>query len=690
MTVKERYLEESMNTILMINPSLAKRKDELENIISRTIKTKVQDPTITLDNNVNGDHVDITLIRLCGWIENSNPVVSGNATFYMQPTQLLSPTSNMLRTLKKERKAVKNKMFSFKPGSDEYAMLDLTQQNIKVIMNAEYGGSGAPTAAFYTKYSPAATTLMAQSIITTMAAFFESYLGDNQKFFSINECFDWLNHVIRKDEIIPNWIVVPSPKDVADRIKTHFYQLDIRVIPLIEGFVSNCNQTQLVYLYYANNMKDFIRNHPPVQELICKVLTSLPNYEAAEKELPVQFNSQFANESDPIAKYNKWMSKQMFLDPYDIPKTIEEPMQEFIRLMTQFIYVEYLTPDSIVKLNNHYRNTVLLVDTDSNIINADIFVSFILDEIFKNKSFGRKRLYNEMILVNVIASALSKSVALMLDNYGRKHHMDKESRAEFTMKNEFMFRILFLMKTKKRYAASIVLREGNIIIPFKPEIKGVDFIKAGVTDDVEKRFKNMLCSHILFSEDLELHELMDDIKKFEKEIYEDLCKGGLTYLKSAVYKSEDGYGKVRDKDGNVTGSVAWRLPVFKGSAIWNELYPDRRISSLDRVHILKLTVTNQNDLLKIADKYPKEYQMVMNKIYNSKNEYIRNLGLKIICIPNTVYQIPEWMIPLIDTNTIISDTISSFKSVLEALNLEDVSFKTPNGTANITSCLISI
>ena len=39
-------------------------------------------------------------------------------------------------------------MFKYNPNSDEYAMLDLDQANKKVIMNAEYGGSGAPTAAF--------------------------------------------------------------------------------------------------------------------------------------------------------------------------------------------------------------------------------------------------------------------------------------------------------------------------------------------------------------------------------------------------------------------------------------------------------------------------------------------------------------------------------------------------------------
>ena len=70
------------------------------------------------------------------------------------------------------------------------------------------------------------------------------------------------------------------------------------------------------------------------------------------------------------------MAHEMFLDPYNPPDNIKDYRDELINLCKDFIYVEYLTPDSIIKLNNHKRNTVLLVDTDSNIINADIFVSF--------------------------------------------------------------------------------------------------------------------------------------------------------------------------------------------------------------------------------------------------------------------------------------------------------------------------
>lgn len=690
MGIKKNYLNNVVETIKHIDPSL--KKDDIEKVVAKILKQKLKDPTIIMDNNVTGDGATITLTELCNWIDKRNPVISGNATFYMQPKEMMSPTSFMLRSLKKGRKAVKKEMFKYLPQSDEYQMLDLDQGNKKVIMNAEYGGSGAPTAAFYTKYSPAATTLMAQSIITTMAAFFEGYVGDNQKYFNLNECIDWMNIVINKKEKIPNWISVPNSKEVSDRIKLHFYEADASVFPIIDEYVNNCNDDQLIYLYYANNMKELVKRNPKIALLIRRILTSLPLLEATADTIPDQYKDKYPWSPDGkhILDYNKWVSKEMFLDPYNIPEVISNDMEKLISIFAQFLYVEYIVPDSIIKLNNHYRNTVLLVDTDSNVINADLFVSFILNEVCPGESFGRRKLYNEMILVNVLASCLDHCVIKILDFYGRCHNMDEDSRAELTMKNEFMFKRFFLMKVKKRYAASIALREGNIMIPFKLEIKGMDFIKAGVTDDIANKFTSMLEKYILFSDELELHEMMRELKYFEKEIYHDLKKGGTRFLKPHMYKAKEAYKQLKDDSGRVIGSQAWSLPVFRASTVWNELYPDRKIYSLDRVKIIKLTITGLQDLEKIKDKYPEEYNLALNRIFKNEDPNIQKSGLKVIALPSTVKEIPEWIIPFIDYDLIISDVISSFQSVIDSLKIEGIGFKTANGKANLTSCLIAI
>ena len=111
---------------------------------------------------------------------------------------------------------------------------------------------------------------------------------------------------------------------------------------------------------------------------------------------------------------------------------------------------------------------------------------------------------------------------------------------------------------------------------------------------------------------------------------------------------------------------------------------------MDRVNILKLIVSKPEDLDIIKNKYPKEYNAVLDKIYNSEIPELRKAGFKLIAIPNNIKKIPDWLIPLVDRDIIVSDVISSFRSILDALNIEEVYFKTPNGNANLNSCLIAL
>lgn len=679
MGIRQDYLKNAVDIIMKANPSY--ERDRVEEIVSRKMKEKMTNPTVVMENDIKKRYETITLTKLCDWIEREKPVVSGNATFYVQPEVLQSPTVVMLRDLKKARSRIKKEMFNALSQGDEdtYKRLDLAQANAKVIMNAEYGASGAPSAAFYNKYTPSATTLMAQSIITIMAAFFEGYVGNNQKFFHINELFDWITIVLEKDVKLKD-IKEISIEDTILRLKNTFITYDRANDSIIESFVQNCNARERSLLYYANNIYEFIRRNDVPKMLLKGILTKLPILEASTT-IPSQYVTKFTKLDD----YNNWVSKEMFMNPYDPPEIISKDMEDLSSLINDFCFIEYLTPDSIVKLNNQVRTAVLLVDTDSNVINANIFVEFVLDELFPNESFNRKRVYNDIICANILTRLQESCIKRILDLYGRRHNMGEDSRKELVMKNEFMFRRLLLMEEKKRYASSIVLREGNILMPFKTDIKGLDFIKAGVTDEVTETFTKMIENHILFSETLELQELLQDLKKFEKEIYHDLSHGGTRFLKPQSYKPEEAYK--RNSDGRTT---AWQLPVFRSVAVWNELFPQKRINSLDRVKILKLVITKQDDLLPLKNKFPEEYDLLLTKIFQSPNPELVKAGLKVIAIPSNVKEIPVWLLDFIDYDNILSDVLGSFRSVIRALKIESLDVKTPNGVARLVSGLISI
>lgn len=232
------------------------------------------------------------------------------------------------------------------------------------------------------------------------------------------------------------------------------------------------------------------------------------------------------------------------------------------------------------------------------------------------------------------------------------------------------------------------------MLPLKAEIKGLDFMKAGVSDEVTARFTNVIKDHIIFSDDVNLHEMMRDLKQFEKEIYMSLIHGETSYLKPQSYKSEASYAKIKDKQGNIIGTKAWSLPVYRGVAVWNAIVDvtgdTNKIYSFDRVKLINLVVTGPGDMDVIKDKFPMEYNAVIKNVFGNDDPHIREAGMKVICIPGTMPETPKWIVPLIDTEAMISSVMSSFKSVLDSFDTENISYKTPNGKANTTSCLISL
>ena len=100
MSVISEYVSQTADIILKMYPDLD--KNDVDETIRSIIRERIKDPSINIDNNVTGDNRDITLTSLCNWIDKAKPVISGNATFYQQPSTLKSPTSNMLKNILKQ------------------------------------------------------------------------------------------------------------------------------------------------------------------------------------------------------------------------------------------------------------------------------------------------------------------------------------------------------------------------------------------------------------------------------------------------------------------------------------------------------------------------------------------------------------------------------------------------------------
>ena len=694
-----KYKSDMTKAMLKINPLI--NKENLNKFLDNVIKERIQNPICELDNNVTGEHKEATLLGVFDWVLERKPIIAGNGTFYMNQDEAMNPIANMLDSFLTERKAIKKEMFAIEDiGSHLYQDLDRAQLNVKILVNSYYGGSGAPKAPFYSMWSGPATTLTAQSVISTTETTFEAFIADNYKFINTTELMSWLERVNKEYEsfTLDSWIHIPSREELADRLISKLMSYNDDDIYVINTLVSNMNDDQIAFTYYKNNLIQFLKDHKEVSDILVKIISSIEDMGTVNpknpdwiSEVPDKFKDR-AREVENGKAWNKLVNRELFLDPNDLPDSVSEMVKTFSSILEKYVYVRYLSFDRIYRLRNMKRSCVTVIDTDSNILSLDTFVNYVFDDLLfgDREAYGRNRLSNAFIIVNTITYAITNVVQDILLYYGKCSNIPEKYRSRFNMKNEFFFSKLVIGKTKKRYLSRIMLREGNYIEGGKVDIKGFDFKKSAVSAETQEFFTKLIDTDILHDGDMDIPKLRKKLLEYQHKIKETILNKDTVYLPL----------------GNAKDIAAYKEPekemVVRGYITWNLLYPDKELELPTKVKILKLKLFSEDDLKIIEDKYPEEAATIRDKIFNDttgifvKTKYnkakgkteIKKKGCNVLAIPLHA-PIPDWCMDLIDYDTIINNILSSFKGVTEIFGIKSATVGKSNDKVNRKSEMIT-
>lgn len=660
---KSKFLKQWKNdmikTLKTIEPTWD--KDKIKEKLNEMIKEELQLPEVTLDNNYTGESRQTNILSVFDWCIARKPLIAGNATFYKNQLEAINPVANMLDSFLIERKRLKKEMFKVEDKtSDLYKDLDRSQLNKKILANSYYGSSGMNKSAFYSKWSGPATTGTAQSVISTTETFFEGFLVDNYKFIDINECFHYMNSILVQDYKLEKFVKRVSHKELLDRILNMFYD-DIYkkgYYDIIEKYISNLSEDDVTKIYYKNNIIEFTKNHTTVLELYDKLFSSVVNYKHAETidDVPLKFREKMkGSDNDKITEYNMFVNNQYFMDPNKPPDTIKEPLEKLNKYYMTYVYIPFMSVDRIHRLKYFPRKTVCIVDTDSNILAVDNWVEFCKENIL-HSDYGRSYENNKFIIINTLAYFITSAVSDTLNTYGLHSNIPDDYRGRFNMKNEFYFDKLVIGRKKKRYISSIKLREGNLLLPYKPDVKGFEFMKATTSEYAKAKFDDIVKKYILESDVPDIRAILNELKAFENEIRNDILNGDTMYLPLGNAKTLDAYKQPYSQQG-VRGSIAWNI-----------IYPDAQISFPSKVSILKLNIFTLDDIADLEHTNPKVYNTIKNEIFGSRIKEISSKGLQVLAIPGNK-QIPDWCKPYIDYNTVINNIIGQFKGVLDIFSI---------------------
>lgn len=620
MNVVERYQDRIYNMYMKTHPTVNPTK--VRDLIIEVTSNRCRDIPCVLHNNVTHEVVETSIINTISWVEQVKPITCGNGTFFKQHAECLSPEIAMLEHLQKKRKIVKNEMFAFKKGSPEYNNKYVSQSNIKVIMNADYGGSGTPDSPFYSVYIPPATTSTAKNLTTTLICCLE-FLSQNTnkwaKLNNINELYDLIFIVLESPDNGKELIVDRySVDEVATWLLSRVNNPTVSDVQVLKMYLGSLTDRELCKLMLAFNIR--------------LVLTKYCHNEVAQimhylKRYPVDF--------DNITEETLQLSGYGVHQPDEIGDLINHVSKV---ILDNCVYI-FIPNDPEIRANVMDRCIVCVTDTDSLMVHFAHYLNEFQantgnfrDSCIVASAFGM-RLFIEHII--------PKFVAGIAVNMGIQ---DKYYRDKFVFKNEFAFLSMALF-AKKMYATSMFVQEGKPRDPHAIAVTGLSFKKRDAAEFLEPIMDRLYDKYILTSDHINVSAILDEVYELREHL-KNTIQDNPKYFKVLTIKSIGAYAKSKTLPAQMRGAI-----------VWNAIMPDEEMLPMDRVIVIPLS-------FKLLHQYeasnPKTAEVLrLCRIDNEdekKDPYI--------CLPEHYRAIPEWIRPVVDVEFTIDKLLSPMKQLL--------------------------
>jgi hypothetical protein len=625
MGIRERYETHVLDMYERTHPGVD--RGMAASILSKYLDDTVVDIPCTLHNNVTKEVVDTSVMNVFEWLGTRQPIISGNATYFMQHEEYTSPASIMLESLMKLRDSKKKIMYSFEPGTVSYENAKIGQLSVKVIMNADYGGSATVYSPFYSQYIPPATTLSARNLTTTLICCLELLSGNKNRWCqltNVNELYDLIQIVLtdetpRPQRIVGNYTV----EQVSAHLTSMTRNLSTRDIMVLNKYLSTLDKDSLSKLRMCFDAKHVLSEY--LNGEVEFVMTYLRNHQ-------IDLNNM-TKESIHASGYGS-----------HAPEEISGMIDHIANAIIDTAVYPYIMNDVEVRANNMQRIIVCVTDTDSLMIH---FASYINEfhatsNIFRDSCIMASALGMRLFIEHIIP----RFVQTWAENCGIK---DPYYRAKFIFKNEFAFLAMTLF-AKKMYAASMFVQEGNPRDIHKIAITGLSFKKRDAAEFLEPIMLRLYDQYILTCDNVDVKGLLTEFYDLREHLKANL-QHHPEYFKMQTIKDVTAY------DPNTTLPEARR-----GANFWNVLMPDEEMEPLDRVIVIPLSF----DLLQqhaMENGFVSEL-LRLNRIGNEKQD--RN---PVICLPEHYKHIPDWIANNIDVEYAIDKLLTPFKQLLGLFNV---------------------
>lgn len=658
MNILETYIERVSQMYLRIHPEL--NPAEVMANVEMFVKKTYRDIPCVLDNSVKHERVDTTVSAAMEWVETRNPIITGNGTFFMQHSEMLAPIIKVLEPLKAIRSEIKAEMYTHKPGTIEYMNLNTDQGNVKVAMNAEYGGSGTQYSPFYSVYIPPATTGTAKNVTTTLICCLEFLSGNNNKWAKlkdINELFDMIYIVLTDTNERTLIDDAYSVDEVTKYLINRVVLWDTDDYKVVKSFLNTLDQRDLTKLMLAFNVRLVLTKYLSDQVAI------VGRYMVSHQ---LDLDSDITEESLFVSGFGIKAPDQL-IGTFDYIK----------KVLNDNCCYPFILNDAEIRANEMIRDIVCVTDTDSLMVH---FSSYVNEFQTNCRDFRDSCLCATAIGLRLFVEGGS-IIPTMVDYLARGYRIeDPYYRKKFKFKNEFGFLAMALF-AKKMYASSCFVQEGKPRDIHKIAVSGMSFKKRDAAEFLGPIMMKLYDQYILTTKGIRVESIMDVYQNLRTEMEKDIDKDTSFYQVLGL------------KEVGAYDATKILPEAMRGALIWSAMNPDEEMQPMDRVIVIKL---DWKRMLDNRSKYPQITKLInfnqaltTNDIHNAltagsedrQGMLIDNEDMKrdpVICIPEGYDTIPEWISVCIDTEGTIDKLLTPFKQMF---GLFDVYMaETKNGT----------
>lgn len=627
------WISEVKNKLKLIRPDLT--ETQINEYLLNVVKKKLKNPPCVLDNNYINKKLETDLLSIYNWIKNNKPIIGGYGVFYKNQNESVNNIARMIYKFLLSRTEIKNRMKlnleKYGPDSYEYKQDDRLQGAEKVNANACYGAGGAKVSFSYNLYAAASTTATAQSLISTACAAFESFMSNNTLFYDLDEIITFIHNIKNEKRKIKFSGIKTVDKDqVIERlINTCFKPKKINVNKLDE-ILDNLDIEDLNRIYYKNNLFEFVLNCSEVNYRLKKIMKETESFRAPEK---------------------KFMTK-----------TLEKDLEIIWKYLSEFVHYKHPVYNRIFRLKTDIRKSVLVIDTDSNMLIIKKWIDTIFNNFISsdNTKTTEENIY---IATSIIGVFITNMIQDTLNQYCDNANVLKDYWKNINMKNEFFFELLITTSVKKNYIGKMLLREGKPM-KGKIDIKGLSFVKSGISEEIGNTMKDIIQKYIV-GDSIDIRNVIISLNELSNKIKTSLKNGDPIFTKPMAVNTLKMYKDPLSEMG------------IRAVIAYNAVYPNNPIELPDHIRAIKVNMSKKEDIESLSETNPEIYNALCREIFDSSNPRIAK-GVTSIAIPQTMEKIPEWIIPFIDIETIIEDNVKSFFPVLKSLGLDIINTRATN------------